>query len=130
MDKNTYIFSHDIREKYNPKDYIINFDISYDYESIDTKNYVKKVRFNYINNKNGQKKYNTVTVYGTAYGGQNDSPKLIENKAYQDAIRNAVEKVNGIYIEGNSIVINGLSTRWSRSPHPVSLCTPDKCRVR
>ena len=68
----------------------------------------KKITFRYILDPSGEKIYKNITVYGTAYGGEDDTPKYIEEKAYQNALRNAIEKINGIHIQGSTLVINNI----------------------
>jgi hypothetical protein len=67
----------------------------------------------YVYQKDGSGHYvfKRVKGEGTSYGGGGDTPNEIREKALKQALRNAVEKTNGVYIESLSQVKNGKLTK-------------------
>jgi hypothetical protein len=55
--------------------------------------------------------FDTVVINGSAYGGGADSPDTIRKKALDDALRNSVEKVNGVFIQSLTEVENARLTK-------------------
>jgi len=77
----------------------------------DYKNEIKRLSFRYIKNQSGGYTYKKVVITGTAYGGGNDTPDVIRKKALDEALRNAIEKVNGVLIQSITEVKNSEVTK-------------------
>ncbi len=67
--------------------------------------------FVYQKDGSGHYVFQRVKGEGTSYGGGGDTPNEIREKALKQALRNAVEKTNGVYIESLSQVKNGKLTK-------------------
>ena len=52
-----------------------------------------------------------VKIDGTSFGGEDDTPKLIQDKAYDTACRNAIEYVNGVFIQSLTETKNAMLTK-------------------
>lgn len=64
------------------------------------------ISFKFLKDINGQYTYNRVTVTGFAFGGGSDTPDIVRQKALEQAMRNAVEQVNGVAIKSVTEVQN------------------------
>lgn len=71
----------------------------------------KPVRFRYLTDAGGQYIYKTVSMEGTSFGGEDDTPKNVQDRAYDEACRNAVEFVNGVFIRSLTEIENAMLTR-------------------
>ncbi|MBF0121428.1 MAG: hypothetical protein HQK79_21570 [Desulfobacterales bacterium] len=57
------------------------------------------ISFDYKKDKENNFIYETVKINGKAFGGGDDTPDNVRKKALDDALRNAVEKINGVFIQ-------------------------------
>lgn len=71
----------------------------------------KKFTFKYEKDNLGNLIYESVMIDGTAYGGGNDAPDGIRKNALDEALKNAIEKVNGVYIQTLTKVENATLTK-------------------
>lgn len=76
-----------------------------------SRNISSPVSFRYITDRNGDYIFKSVKIDGTSFGGEDDTPKLIQDKAYDDACRNAIEYVNGVFIKSLTETKNAMLTK-------------------
>ena len=67
--------------------------------------------FEYQKDGSGDYVFEKTTIDGAAYGGGDDAPDAIRKNALDEALRNAVEKVNGVYIQSLSKRENAVLTK-------------------
>lgn len=72
---------------------------------------VKTLDFEFQRDNSNNYVFETVIISGSAYGGGADTPDTIRKKALDDALRNAVEKVNGVFIQSLTEVENAQLTK-------------------
>lgn len=86
--------------------------LSYLYDTTKIKKETKKkveaktLDFEFQKDNSNTYVFETVIINGSAFGGGSDSPDKIRKKALDDALRNAVEKVNGVFIQSLTEVEN------------------------
>lgn len=79
----------------------------YSFLPTDTKEeQIKKISFLYKKDILGRQIFRTIETYGVAFGGEDDSPIVIRQKACKNALRNAIEEINGVYIQSLTKVKN------------------------
>ncbi len=59
----------------------------------------KSLHFEFEKDISNNHVFETTTIEGHAYGGGGDSPDSIRKKALDDALKSAIEKVNGVFIQ-------------------------------
>lgn len=69
------------------------------------------IDFSFVKDKSGDYVYEDVTVAGKAFGGEDDTPKSVRDNAYDTACRNAIENVNGVFIQSLTKVENHILTK-------------------
>jgi hypothetical protein len=72
---------------------------------------VKTLDFEFQRDNSNNYVFETVIINASAYGGGADTPDIIRKKALDDALRNAVEKVNGVFIQSLTEVENAQLTK-------------------
>lgn len=72
---------------------------------------VKTLDFEFQRDNSNNYVFETIIINGSAYGGGTDTPDIIRKKALDDALRNAVEKVNGVFIQSITEVENAQLTK-------------------
>lgn len=90
-------------------------DLSYLFDPLkikkEEKQKAKVLTFKYEKDNSGNLIFQTVTIEGAAYGGGDDTPDRVRKNALDDALRNAVEKTNGVYIQTLSEVKDTILTK-------------------
>jgi len=71
----------------------------------------KALSFKFIRDQAGNLVYKKVVIDGIAYGGGKDTLDDIREKALKEALRNAVEHGNGVFIQAVTEVKNAITTR-------------------
>jgi hypothetical protein len=71
----------------------------------------KSLSFKFIRDQAGNLVYKKVVIDGIAFGGGKDTLDDIREKALKEALRNAVEHSNGVFIQTVTEVKNAISTR-------------------
>jgi hypothetical protein len=85
--------------------------LSYLYDSTKVKNEPKDVKilnYEFEKDKSGSFIYQTISIDGIAHGGGTDTPDAMMKKALDQALRNAVEKSNGVFIQSLTQVENSM----------------------
>jgi len=77
----------------------------------DEKRLLKTISFKLLKAVDDSYLYKKETIEGVAYGGGNDTPDMIRQKSLEQAIRNAIEKVNGVFIKSITEVKNSVVTK-------------------
>jgi len=101
----------------NENGWLCSISLSYLYDTAKTekdkkvKNEVKTLDFEFQKDNSNNYVFDTVLINGSAYGGGADTPDIIRKKALDDALRNAVEKVNGVFIQSLTEVENAQLTK-------------------
>lgn len=71
----------------------------------------KAISFEYQKDDIGNNIFEDVDTEGSAFGGGDDTPDTIRQKALDQALRNAVEQVNGIFIQALTEVKDAVLTK-------------------
>lgn len=66
----------------------------------------KNLDFEFQRDNSNNYVFETIKITGSAYGGGADTPDAIRKRALEAALRNAVEKVNGVFIQSLTEVEN------------------------
>jgi hypothetical protein len=107
----------DLKFEFENKELLCILMLSYIYDTAKiTKETRKKVEvktldFEFQRDNSNKYVFDTVIINGSAYGGGADTPDIIRKKALDDALRNAVEKVNGVFIQSLTEVENAALTK-------------------
>jgi hypothetical protein len=72
---------------------------------------LKSLSFKFIRDQAGNPVYKKVVIDGIAFGGGKDTLDDIREKALKEALRNAVEHGNGVFIQAVTEVKNAITTR-------------------
>jgi hypothetical protein len=102
----------DLKFKLENKEILCTLILSYIYDTAKVaketrkKVEVKTLDFEFQRDNSNNYVFETVNINGGAYGGGTDTPDIIRKKALDDALRNAVEKVNGVFIQSLTEVEN------------------------
>jgi len=72
---------------------------------------LRSLSFKFIRDQAGNPVYKKVVIDGIAYGGGKDTLDDIREKALKEALRNAVEHGNGVFIQAVTEVKNAITTR-------------------
>jgi hypothetical protein len=95
--------------QWNEKEGEVALLISYPFDAAKSRKIGKEAKtldFEFQKDNSGNFVYKTVTIEGLAHGGGEDTPDAMRKKALNDGLRNAVENVNGVFIQSLTEVEN------------------------